>query len=298
MNTKQFILLGLPGVEIEAQASLLADRWQVPQVSMPQLVDTAIAQNTAIAQALSAHTRAGDPIPDPLILKLLRQRLEQPDAMLKGWVLDGFPLTVAQAQGLDEWFAMIGRPAAIAVHLKAMTGILVNRIATAQAPGEPVSAAAIRQRLDQHQAVIAPLLDYYQSRSQLITINASLPFAEVARELAKLGQEDTGAVRLIPDEAELDTLLAQKPLLVVNCTASWCGSCKQVAPLIDKLAQTYRDRLDILKIDFDANRQITKRFGLQQLPAVMVFKQGELLETLTGVKPYQDYDEAIARLLG
>jgi len=85
-------------------------------------------------------------------------------------------------------------------------------------------------------------------------------------------------------------------MLVVDCMASWCGSCKQVTPSIDKLAKKYGDRIKVMKIDFDANQHITQRFGLKGIPAVMFFKDGELLETLVGVKSYAEYDAAVASL--
>jgi thiol-disulfide isomerase/thioredoxin len=107
------------------------------------------------------------------------------------------------------------------------------------------------------------------------------------------------------NEAELDQLLATTPYLVVDCMASWCGSCKQIAPFTSIASQKPtamvedrpRDhRATVVKIDFDVNRQITKRFGLQGIPAVMFFQQGELRETLTGVKAYPEYEGAIERL--
>jgi thioredoxin 1 len=102
----------------------------------------------------------------------------------------------------------------------------------------------------------------------------------------------------IQDETEFDLLLtADDSLLVVDCTASWCGPCKLVAPLIDKLADDYSDRARIMKLDIDNNKQIAKRFGLRSIPAVLFFKQGELVETLVGVKSYEDYGNAVAKYL-
>ena len=102
---------------------------------------------------------------------------------------------------------------------------------------------------------------------------------------------------LFRSETEFDSLLAAESLLVVDCTATWCGPCKLVAPLIDKLADDYADRAKILKLDIDANKPIAKRFGLRSIPAVMFFKQGELVETLVGVKPYAEFSSTVEKHL-
>ncbi|MEM1253539.1 MAG: thioredoxin family protein [Cyanobacteria bacterium P01_H01_bin.21] len=119
----------------------------------------------------------------------------------------------------------------------------------------------------------------------------------MTQTLSELFKEDTDSARFIQDESELNSLLAQESLLVVDCMASWCGSCKLVTPLIDQLADAYKDRVNVKKIDFDAHKQVHKRFGLKGMPAVMFFKDGELMETLTGVKPYQAYSATLTRFL-
>jgi adenylate kinase family enzyme len=296
MNSKQLILVGLPGVGVEAQSARLAERWQVPYVVMGDLLRTAIAQQTAIGLEARPFVDDATPVPDSLAIKLIRRRMEQPDAILKGWVLVGFPNTVAQAEAFDEWLVAGGQPAAMVAYLKAPTENLIIRLLNESQEKPPISA--IRDRLATAQEALDPLLAYYQERSRLITLNGSLSAAEVALALAQVGQTETGAAKFIYDMAALDVLLDSEALLVVDCMASWCGSCKQVSPAIDRLAETYGDALTVRKIDFDANRQITKRFGLKGIPAVMFFKRGELLETLTGVKSYQDYSAAVTRLLG
>lgn len=106
-----------------------------------------------------------------------------------------------------------------------------------------------------------------------------------------------GTATFIQDETEFDALLAKGLLLVVDCTATWCGPCKLISPLIDQLADEYRDRAQVFKLDLDTNKTIAKRFGIKSIPAVMVFKQGELLETLIGVKPYEEFSRAVERHL-
>jgi thioredoxin 1 len=106
-----------------------------------------------------------------------------------------------------------------------------------------------------------------------------------------------GTTTFIQDEQEFDALLSQEPLLVVDCTASWCGPCKLVAPLMDQLAEEFSQQAKVFKLDLDSNKPVAKRFGIRSIPAVMVFKQGELQETLIGVKPYEEFSNTVKRYL-
>ena len=105
------------------------------------------------------------------------------------------------------------------------------------------------------------------------------------------------AAEYLKDEAELDAALKDESVLVVDCTASWCGPCKLVAPLMDQLAEEYDGKAKILKLDLDENKAIAKRFGIRSIPAVMMFKNGELMDTLVGVKPYSTFSEAVTSYL-
>lgn len=104
-----------------------------------------------------------------------------------------------------------------------------------------------------------------------------------------------GTAAFIQDEAEFDSLLTSESILVVDCTATWCGPCKVIAPLIDQLADKYADRAKVLKLDLDANKPVAKRFGIKSIPAVMFFKDGELVETMVGAKPYDDFQAMLER---
>jgi len=97
----------------------------------------------------------------------------------------------------------------------------------------------------------------------------------------------------VQNETEFDALLASESLVVVDCTATWCGPCKLVAPLMDKLADEYSDRAKVFKLDLDNNKAVAKRFGIRSIPAVMFFSQGELAETLVGAKKYEEYVEVL-----
>ncbi|HEY9624942.1 MAG TPA: thioredoxin [Crinalium sp.] len=101
----------------------------------------------------------------------------------------------------------------------------------------------------------------------------------------------------IQNEAEFDALLSAESLFVVDCTAAWCGPCKLIAPLIDQLADEYGDRVKVLKLDLDTNKEVAKRYGIRSIPAVMFFKQGEVAETLVGAKKYDEYNETLSKYL-
>ncbi|TVP66680.1 MAG: thioredoxin [Leptolyngbya sp. LCM1.Bin17] len=101
----------------------------------------------------------------------------------------------------------------------------------------------------------------------------------------------------IQNETEFDALLSSESLLVVDCTATWCGPCKLVAPLIDRLADEYSDRVKVFKLDLDANQSVAKRYGIRSIPAVIVFAQGEVADTLVGAKKYEEYSAALEQHL-
>ncbi|RZM74362.1 thioredoxin [Leptolyngbya iicbica] len=101
----------------------------------------------------------------------------------------------------------------------------------------------------------------------------------------------------IQNETEFDALLASESLVVIDCTATWCGPCKLIAPLIDQLADEYSDRVKVLKLDLDTNKEVAKRFGIRSIPAVMFFADGNLAETMVGAKKHEEYQEAVDRHL-
>ncbi|MGB7087519.1 MAG: nucleoside monophosphate kinase, partial [Phormidesmis sp.] len=278
MKSKQLILLGPPGARVEAHAIALADKWQVPHVAARSLLRREIVSESALGIEAGACRERDEPIPDGLMIKVLRKRFEQPDVMLKGWVLEGFPETLAQAEALDRLLLSFELPEVIAAYIKASTGILISRLSAED--GAEASLSVLRKRITDYKEKIVPVMEYYQQAgkgsaapSRLSVINGSQSTAEVTNALANLANEETGAARFI-DEAELNRLMEKEPALVVDCVASWCGPCKQVSPLIDQLAEAYGDRASVVKLDFDNNRQVSKRFGLKGMPSVMFFRAG------------------------
>ncbi|KYC40422.1 thioredoxin [Scytonema hofmannii PCC 7110] len=98
-------------------------------------------------------------------------------------------------------------------------------------------------------------------------------------------------------EPEFDSLLKGNEPVVCDFTATWCGPCKMIAPLIDKLAEEYEDRAKVVKVDLDQNQSLAKRLGIRSIPTVMIYKNGTLMETIVGVTPYETFTTALTKLL-
>jgi thioredoxin 1 len=80
---------------------------------------------------------------------------------------------------------------------------------------------------------------------------------------------------------ESDVLQSGKPVLV-DYWAEWCGPCKMIAPILDEVSETYKDKLQIAKMNVDENREIPAKFGIRGIPTLMLFKDGQLAATKVG----------------
>ncbi|WP_392532299.1 thioredoxin [Nostoc sp. C117] len=109
---------------------------------------------------------------------------------------------------------------------------------------------------------------------------------------------DTDIVAYV-QESEFNSLLTdtEEKVIVVDFTATWCGPCRLIAPLMDQLAREYKGRAKVVKIDVDSNKPIFKKYGLRSIPAVLIFKDGVLEETIVGVSPYEQFSSAVEKLL-
>ena len=98
-------------------------------------------------------------------------------------------------------------------------------------------------------------------------------------------------------DQELNTLLTQSGMVVVDFTATWCGPCRMVAPLIDQLNEEYADKVQVFKIDLDQNKENAKKYEIRSIPAVLVFKDGELVERIIGKADYDTFSQAVEKHL-
>ena len=96
----------------------------------------------------------------------------------------------------------------------------------------------------------------------------------------------TSTATLAVTDADFDqeVLQSDKPVLV-DFWAVWCGPCRAVAPVVEEIAQTYGEQLKVVKVDTDANPQVTARYGITSIPSLYVFSGGEVVKTIVGAKP-------------
>ena len=95
------------------------------------------------------------------------------------------------------------------------------------------------------------------------------------------------------DHSEFEQLIAENQLVVADYTATWCGPCRVVAPLIDKLATEYAQSTTVVKIDIDQNPEAAKEYGIRSIPAVLVFREGKVVEKFFGTQSYEAYSNVL-----
>jgi len=177
----RIVLLGAPGSGKGTQAQRLIDKFGVPQISTGDLLRAAVAAGTPLGLHAKATMDAGKLVDDETMLGIIRERLAAPDAA-QGYILDGFPRTIPQADGLNALLAEIGQPLQAVVLMEVDAEQLFRRLTgrrTCRTCGRvfnvytaPPSVPPIGKRLDVYAAQTRPLVDYYGARGLLARVDA------------------------------------------------------------------------------------------------------------------------------
>ena len=104
------------------------------------------------------------------------------------------------------------------------------------------------------------------------------------------------ALEITDSNFEEKVLNSDKPVLV-DFWAAWCGPCRMVGPIIDELSEEYEGKAVVGKVDIDSNQQYAAQFGVRNIPTVLVFKNGELVDRKVGVSSKNDYAQALDSLI-
>ncbi|MBN8212287.1 MAG: adenylate kinase [Xanthomonadales bacterium] len=176
----RLVLLGAPGSGKGTQATRLKEHLQVPHISTGDLLRAEVAAGSTLGLQAKAVMARGDLVSDDILLGMLEDRLSRPD-VASGFILDGYPRNLAQADALGKLLARIGQPMDHAVQLEVDTDKLVDRLAgRAQAEGRADdNPESVRNRLNIYNDQTAPVIDFYRQHGVLKAVHGEGSMDEV-----------------------------------------------------------------------------------------------------------------------
>lgn len=178
------ILMGPPGAGKGTQGEILATEWQVPKIAPGDIFRAEIKQGTDLGLKVKSYSDSGRLVPDTVVIEVIESRLRQPDTQ-SGWILDGFPRTVAQAEALDVLLADLNQPYDSVINLDVPDQFLIDRLkarAIEQGRADDTEEV-ITNRLEEYNAKTRPLLEFYGHKVKQIDGTPSMP--EVTEEIKK-----------------------------------------------------------------------------------------------------------------
>ncbi len=203
------VLLGAPGAGKGTQAAKLVEEFGTPHISTGDMLRAAVKEGTELGKKAKTYMDAGDLVPDEVIIGLVIERLGQPDTE-KGFILDGFPRTSAQAVALDAELGKMERPLDAALLIDVDPEVIIKRLTSRRmckecgyigsvsdescpkCSGEMYqrdddNEATVRNRLDVYEKSTSPLIDYYRGCELLVTIDGDrdpqVVYADVKKAL-------------------------------------------------------------------------------------------------------------------
>ena len=174
------VLLGPPGAGKGTQADRIAARFQLVHLATGDILRTNVADGTTLGEVAQAYLDSGELVPDEVVVAMMLERLTQPDCK-RGFLLDGFPRSVAQARALDEHLAELGTPLDAAINLEVAEEELLHRLAGRGRADD--NARTIRNRLQVFASSTRPLLDYYGGQGLLFSVAAVGTIDEVSERI-------------------------------------------------------------------------------------------------------------------
>jgi adenylate kinase len=195
----RLILLGPPGAGKGTQATRLVERFNVVPLSTGDMLRSAVAAGTAVGLKAKDIMARGELVPDDVVVAIVADRISEPDAQ-NGFILDGFPRTVPQAEALDRMLEQKGLGLDAVIELKvdenAMLGRIESRAASMAAQGQPLRAddnpESLKKRLDAYHVQTAPLTGYYAGKGVLRMVDGMASIDDVTAVIAEVLRETAG----------------------------------------------------------------------------------------------------------
>jgi adenylate kinase len=211
----RLILLGPPGCGKGTQSQRLTEKYGIVQLSTGDMLRAAVKAGTPVGLEARDIMARGELVPDDMVVSIVAERIEQPDAK-NGFILDGFPRTVPQAQALGRMLEQKGVKLDAAIELKVDEGILhqriAKRVADMKARGETLrpddNPETLEKRVHAYRVQTAPLVSYYKEHGLLRTVDGMAPIPEVSAAIDRFLTLEPEACR--PAGRVPDTRAAQR----------------------------------------------------------------------------------------
>lgn len=189
----RLILLGPPGAGKGTQAQRLVEKHDIPQLSTGDMLRAAVANGTEVGKRAKAVMDAGELVSDDIVNAIVAERIDQPDCA-DGFILDGYPRTLAQADAVEAMLAKRDLKLDVAIELvvddKALVGRIVKRAEDAKAAGQPVrkddNPEVFDERLREYYKKTAPLIGYYYAKGLLKGVDGMADIDVVTRQIDTL----------------------------------------------------------------------------------------------------------------
>jgi len=178
------LLLGPQGAGKGTQGKLISAEYDIPHIATGDILRRAIAEGNELGRQAEPLLKAGQLVPDTIMIGLIRDRLAREDTE-RGFVLDGFPRTAIQAEALDDMLSEIDKPLGAVFEFQLPEEMAVERLRRrAQEEGRADDTPeAIRTRLELYREQTAPLVEYYRARGILVPVHAERSVDEVFDEI-------------------------------------------------------------------------------------------------------------------
>jgi adenylate kinase len=176
-------MLAPPGAGKGTQGERIAQRYGVPHISTGDMFREEAARQSPTGERLRGYLNKGDLVPDDLVLELVHDRIVAAARETGGYVLDGFPRTLPQAEAAAEIGKETGTSPQAVLYLDAPPDVLIRRLGGRGENRSDDIGDVIRHRIDVYAEYTRPLLDYYQGRGLVITIDAAQSIDDVSRAI-------------------------------------------------------------------------------------------------------------------